>query len=639
MGPSRWGLRARLVWVPLVALDCAAADTIFTRYAYPHRPHEAGLFFGACLLWLAFALVALVPATLAARLDRRERHWGEEYAGLLAWTAAPVLAHGALDRYTGIGQDVAGLASLTPWLGALGMVLALAIPLRIFGPRFSRTPKLVNGVCGPIAAIAVGLLLPFGTGTRPRWEGAADATGKPNLLLLVWDTTRAPSLALYGAGGNAEQDATPHLTALAEDALVFDEARSVSVFTLSSHVSMLTGVFPSQHTAVLTHMRTSPARTPSIAALLASQGYRTGAFVGTDVLRADTGIADGFEVYDDQVDPLVTYTSAWALVHDVQAVLALEFPAFHENGLPHWFQTYQRPASEVLEHALAWTREDDPRPWFCFVNMYDAHWPYLPTDAGRERFVGPYDGELDGYLFRGDAFHAREFDGPAAGQLNAEDDRHLVELYTGELWDLDRDVDAFLSALDLQHTAVVVTADHGEAFGEGDEYEHNGLLEPQVRVPLVVRQPPDAGPRRLGRSSFPTSGVDVAPTLLALAGVEAPEHMVGRDLTALELPETRDVLVEDLDQVKPERRQLALYRGTWKLVRTGSGEDAVHELFDLTQDANGLVDRATEHPELVAELSAELDRLRATWSAEEAVLDGPLENQDTLGALGYVETD
>lgn len=626
--------------MPLVALECAAIDTVFTRYAYPHRPHEAGLFFGAILLWLAFTLVALFPATLAARLDRRERRWGEEYCGLLFWTAAPVLAHGMLDRYTDIGQDLAGLTSLAPWLGALGVLLGIGLPLRYFAPKFSNSPGKIAGPALAVAFLAPGLLLPWGKGARPRWEGAADATGKPNLLLLVWDTTRAPSLALYGSERGAERDPTPNLTALAQDALVFDESRSVSVFTLSSHVSMLTGVFPSQHTAVMTHMRTSPGRTPSIAALLAKEGYRTGAFVGTDVLRAGTGIADGFEVYDDQVDPLVTYTSAWALVHDVQSVLALKFPAFHKNGLPHWIQTYQRPAGEVLERALAWTQEDDPRPWFCFVNMYDVHWPYLPTDEGREHFVEPYAGEIDGYLFRSDRFRAREFEGPPAEQLDAEDDRHLTDLYTGELYDLDRDVDAFLAALDLERTAIVVTADHGEAFGEGDEYEHNGLLEPQVRIPLIVRQPTAAHPRRLGRSSFPTSGVDVAPTLLALAGVAAPEHMVGRDLIAPELPEARSVLVEDLDQVRPERRQLALYRGTWKLVRTGSGEDALHELFDLTADSIGLEDRAAEHPELVAEMAAELDELRATWAAEEAVLDGAGGGSaDALGALGYTEND
>ena len=161
-------------------------------------------------------------------------------------------------------------------------------------------------------------------------------------------------------------------------------------------------------------------------------------------------------------------TLLWGLIHDVQSVLARLHPFFSNDGLPHWFQDFQRPASDVLARALAWIEEDDPRPWFCFVNMYDVHWPYVPRGAGRE-LVGDYDGPLGGYLFRAD-------DWKRGTEITAEDRRHVTELYEGELFDLDREVDAFLSALGLEQggTAVLVTSDHGRGLRRGGALEARG---------------------------------------------------------------------------------------------------------------------------------------------------------------------
>src|SRR6185436_3905918 len=140
-----------------------------------------------------------------------------------------------------------------------------------------------------------------------------------------------------------------------------------------------------------------PERASSVAALLRANGYRTGGFVGTDVLAGRTGIRAGFEVYDDQVDPAACDTFAWRFVHALQSLAARFAPGLRFNGRPHWIQDFQRPGGEVLARASAWIRRDDPRPWFCFVNLYDVHWPYLPEGDGT-RFVRSYEGPVDGYL-------------------------------------------------------------------------------------------------------------------------------------------------------------------------------------------------------------------------------------------------
>ena len=365
----------------------------------------------------------------------------------------------------------------------------------------------------------------------------------------------------------------------------------------------------------------------------ARAGYRTGAFVGTGVLRAQTGTAWAFERYDDLVDPPVSDTRAWALVHDVQALLAATVPGMSFNGLPHWFQDFQRPARDVLERARAWIAEPDPRPWFCMINMYDVHWPYVPAHESRERWVRPYEGPADGYLKRSDDYDEEHV-------LGGRDKRHVRDLYDAEMWSLDQDVEAFLGALDLDRTAVVITSDHGEAFGEGGRWEHNDILECQVLVPLIVR--PAGG--IAGRSSeLPASGVDVAPTLLALAGLEPleregqPYRFDGIDLLAPDAE--RPLLVEDRDHLDPLDVRIALYDGRWKLQRLGIGTELTWELYDLEQDPEGLEDVAAAHPEVVQGLAQRLDAVRAAWGADDErdLREGGDGNTDALQGLGYTD--
>jgi arylsulfatase A-like enzyme len=282
---------------------------------------------------------------------------------------------------------------------------------------------------------------------------------------------------------------------------------------------------------------------------------------------------------------------------------------------------------------LAWIRRDDPRPWFCFVNLYDVHWPYVPAADVAGPPVRAYGGPMDGYLFRSDAL-------PAGFEPGPEDDRHVADLYDAEMWDLDRRVDAFLEALDLDrsNTAVLLTSDHGEAFGEGGRYQHEDILEPQVRIPMMIRMPGDRRPR--GRRPGPVSGVDVAPTLLAMAGLPVPEGMHGVDLLSNgDPPSDRVVLVEDRDQPTVVVPRFVIYQGPWKLVRSGQGEHLSVTLVDLGRDPDGLVDVAADHPERRAAMEELLDRTRAPWAGVDSGLSltGLGASADALSGLGYLE--
>lgn len=618
----------------VVTCVLAALDTALLRAEQSHWPLGVGAYVQALALWGSFALLAQLPAAAFDRwlLPRfspspERAHLARVALRSLAWTALPVVLHSIVDDYTEIGGDLSGLAQPRPWIEVLAALIVLVFFVRVLGSLAVRTRATRTLAPLTLAAVASGFLLDFQhieVGRR-----AETAPPRPNLLLLVWDTARAQNTTPYGYS----RDTTPHLARVAAESLRFENARSASVYTLSSHISMLTGVHPSHHGARLMHRRFNPLSVPNVARTLREAGYRTGAFVGTDVLRAPSGVSHAFERYSDRVDPWVTYTHGWALVHDLQALFAKLVPALRFNDLPHWFQDYQRPADEVLREALEWTQQDDPRPWFCFVNLYDVHWPYLPHEEALERFDEPYDGIVDGYSERGDRVHARK-----GYSLTDADHARLVTLYDSELFELDGKVDAFLGRLDLARTALVMTSDHGEAFGEGGRLEHSDILECQVRVPLIVRA---AGGGEGRVVDTPASGVDVAPTLLELAGLAAPKEMLGRALTTLPEGE-RAILVEHRDMPRYDRTQIAIYDGPFKLVRHGGAPKFTWKLHDLRTDREGLVDIAATHPEIVERLRKALESYRSGWNpidGDGAARGGGGADTRGLRALGYLGDD
>ena len=615
--------------LPVLAIVLAALDAFLVRQAEPWRPPDVTLFFHAYFLWVAFGLLALLPARLTLRfLDARSKPWpargydARPWLALLGWMVLPIVAETTLDEHTSL-VGFSGLLSVRPWLELGGLVLGSVGGLALLGRFLGNVPGLRTSTIGVGLAFGVSFFLP----ARKPVPVPAVADARPNLLLLVWDTCRADRLEPYGAA----RPTSPGLARLAEESVVFENALSASTFTFTSHLSMLTGVPPETHGAHLLDMRFDPSRASSIATRLKEAGYRTGAFVGTDVLAGRTGMRAGFDVYDDQVDPPVCDTFAWRFVHAVQSLAAELVPALRFNGRPHWIQDFQRPGDEVLARTLAFIRREDPRPWFCFVNLYDAHWPYLPEGEGRERLVRPYEGPVDGFLFRSDRWRP-------GYRLDEADKQHVSDLYEGEIHDLDAVVERFLGQLGLERggTAVLVTADHGEGLGEAksdgvDTWNHDDVCEPQVRVPLVLRLPePSPAGRRV---ADPASGIDVAPTLLGLAGLEAPRDMEGRDLLAAAPAGERERWVDDRDHVDVDDYRCALYRGDFKLVRFGAGAEVRYELYDLARDPAGVRDVQAEHPELLAELVARMQQ--RTGNASVATGTGSTGSAAALQALGY----
>ena len=259
---------------------------------------------------------------------------------------------------------------------------------------------------------------------------------------------------------------TPVLDRLARQGLVFRNAHAHNVVTLPSHANILTGLYPYQHGVRDNAGFRLEAGFPTLATWLKARGYATGAFIGAFPLDSRFGLSRGFDVYDEGYP---------------RGRTSLEFE------LP------ERPASEVVAAARRWFGSISGKPRFLWIHLYDCHAPYRPPAPFAARYSDrPYLGEVAGV------------------------DAALAPL-----------LEPFLSGGNAS-ALIAVTGDHGEALGDHGELTH-GLFayEATLRVPLVLWCPALLRP---GVRTDLVRHVDIAPTVLAAAGIGPPSKLAGRSL-------------------------------------------------------------------------------------------------------------
>ena len=253
------------------------------------------------------------------------------------------------------------------------------------------------------------------------WPARSHVAGGPIVIVSI-DTLRADRLAVYGYG----KGRTPSLTAFARDAVVFDRAYAHAPQTLPSHASMFTGRLPFDHKVRDNLGFTLADGTATLAALFRGAGYETGAFVSAFVLRRETGIGQGFDVYD---------------------------ATFRSTGADRSPAQVQRAGPDTLAAAEAWLAARTSPRFLLFVHLYEPHKPYRPPDRFAD--LPPYDGEV--------AF---------------------ADEITGRL------LDALKKRGWYDPATVVVLADHGEGLGDHIEEEHGLFLYNEViRVPWLMKVP------------------------------------------------------------------------------------------------------------------------------------------------------
>jgi arylsulfatase len=327
--------------------------------------------------------------------------------------------------------------------------------------------------------------------------GRTGAPKGPNVLVITIDTVRADRLGVYGHKG---RDITPHLDALADEAVVFENAFSSSSFTPPTHASILTGLHPSEHG--LMHWNKHLGEVTTAAELFRDAGWRTAAWTPHPTLLK-LGLDRGFE---QTTSPPVRKEGEIYVLADADALNAEALPFL------------------TAHHA---------RPFFAWVHYYDAHRPY-----GRQgpAWSGRYAEDDDPAVGATEAYYQLTPAKREALGLTPDQVRLIKDHYDGGLAFLDDRLGRLLGALAadgvLDETIVVVIADHGEVLDdhEAEWFSHDPwLVDENVHIPFLLRLP---GGRHAGaRVTELVSQVDVLPTLLALTGLPAPRGLSGLDLS------------------------------------------------------------------------------------------------------------
>jgi arylsulfatase A-like enzyme len=436
---------------------------------------------------------------------------------------------------------------------------------------------------------------------------------RPNVVLIVLDTTRADYLSSYGF----PKPTTPFMDRLASEGVLFRNAFTTSFWTLPAHVTLFTGLYPAE-AGVAPYSLQLAEDVTTLAEQLAEDGYRTAAAVCNTWISAERGFRQGFDRY---------------------------FEAWRPEG--------RQPSVSEEASAIDQLRElletPNPRgPFFFFLNLNTTHLPYAPPLPAARRFSDPSHFQRVRLLSKiknpWPHFTGRM-------RLSENDYRILRNLYAAEVGQVDSYVGQVTDLLQehgaLDDTLIIVTADHGEDIGEHDRIGHLLVMhDTTMRVPLIVRYPPEFPAGQVVDDMV--SLLDVAPTVLEIAaGVTSPRTLARRSEHPREFvfaenpPPVKpiEVLKENFPEFDTRKMDHPM-----RMIRTSRHKLIWHvgkraELYDLDSDPGETSDVGESHSEIRDALLLELDK----WASELPRRIGePFDASDAkaleqLRELGYIQ--
>ncbi len=412
-------------------------------------------------------------------------------------------------------------------------------------------------------AILVGLLL--GCTPAPPSLPVGDPA-RPDIILISIDSLRKDHVGAYGYA----RDTTPNLDALAARGQRFDDARTPSPWTLPSHLTMLTGKWPTEHLVVDDVYALSPS-VPMVQERLSAAGWATAGLTSTVYVSRLFGFSRGFSLWDDG-----NITERSNLDHPVHT-------------------------ADSVEKALGWVKGLPPgQPAFLFLHTYDAHYPYLPP--------APYNRKYDPARSAKEVRY-RTYAWYKANPLTPEALQLQTDQYDESIAWLDAELGRLIAAWTRPVTFIVL-ADHGEEFMDHGSWGHAHTLHPEVLdIPLVVAGPgipPAVRSERVGT-------VDISATIAALAGIPG----LGGDGVDLRGPVPVRPFYAETSRFKT--RRLSVSEGALRLdldLTRGSAD-----LYDHVTDPTEHRDLARERPDDVTRLTTSvLRQLGAPWQWTEGSL-------------------
>ncbi len=456
------------------------------------------------------AVLLVIPGLAVAAINRLRPGLISLRAGV--WLFATLAIAAALLR---LPLYIAGNLVLAAGLGRL---ISDAVAARALQPRTVR--YALAGLVGLLIVLAA---LSSGRQALKEYRTVVDlppvAPGSRNVVLIVWDTVRAYNLSLYGY----RRDTTPNLKRWALRGVQYDHALAPAPWTYPSHSSFFTGQWPFKLNSQWNFTLDAP--DPTLAEYLTSRGYQTAGFAAnTSYCSYETGLARGFAHFEDY-----SLTTRSLLSRTVPGTWILKNVLSRGDYYDEkWIGLQSRGAREIDQSFLDWlSRRRPDRPFFAFLNYFDAHDPYeLPDGYGGRFGIWPKNARDHHLLFN--------FEGPHDEPAQIRDILMARDCYDDCIRFLDEQLGRLLNELErqglLDNTEVIITSDHGEAFGDHGIFGHSSSVNlDEIGVPLVILSPAAPAGRWV---DSPVSLRDLPATVVDLLGLSAGSPFPGRSLAA-----------------------------------------------------------------------------------------------------------
>lgn len=509
---------------------------------------------------------------------------------------------------------------------------------------------------------------------------------RPDIILLVLDTQRVDRLSCYGHS----QETSPHLDKFARDATLFRYAFSTAQWTVPSHTSMFTGLYPNRHN-MLHASSVLPSTLVPLAERLRDDGYFTAGFCNNPLIGVvNTGLSRGFYSFLNYAGLMTSRPNETAEQRSLIDRYRYHFKRFLANGVtsiqdvfarsdtlldlsfsplmaPLWQTALSfkgntaRSLTDAAKLHIERSGVEKHQPIFSFINLMGTHMPYHPPTRFVERFAPQvqHNKVEQRYLrqFNSDVFG---WMAPLTSMIDEQHKATLDSMYDAEVAKQDELVGTFLQKLRssgmLDRSLLIVCADHGEHLGEKQLIGHSiSLYNQLVHVPLLIRDP--SGDFRRGATvDSVVSTRRVFHTALTAANSATPfersltlaqsatsdpdrEHIFAVGVTPQNLltiiQRRRPELVRERSCDQPRR---AAWDGRYKLIQTG---ESGLELYDAVDDPNETVNLRNSLPERVEVLQERLQAFLSHVGEDDTAVEG-VEDEDPqvyrrLRDLGYLE--